>query len=325
MNLFNFKKSISYSITLLTIFSSINTLNCAKVTATPIGDKPQTKIVVKKENNILFTFADMRNLVTNLEYILKSYAQSTKLTFKPSLQSYPVSVMPMFDEFLENTAIVKIPNFINLINISGNTTDWFESIRIYLKVIQEISEEDLDKNVKKEIKKICSYDTLIVGNMLNQIRKIMIDRNISQDNKEIKYLITIIDFLKTAKLGSSKRTSAEKLKRFTNARKDLMQILESTYELDIMDETIEDLEQTIETSTDPEIKNMTQIILDIIKGRKNLALAKIAVNTVSKWKYRQALKKENKATRVLIEALEKIYDIEKMPNKILISELNELV
>ena len=323
MKLFNFKKTISYSTAFLTIFSSINTLNCVKVAAAPIVEEPQTKIVVK--DNILFTFGDMKNLVTHLESILKSYAKSNKLTSEPSLQNYPVSVMFMFDEFLENTATTKIPNFSNLIRINEDKSDWFESIRIYLKVIQKIFEEDLDENVKKEIKKICNNDTLNVGNMLNDIRKIMTDRNIHQNVKETKYLITIIDFLKTAKLGSSKRTSAQKIKRFTNARKNLMQILESTYELDVMDEAIEDIEKTIENAIDPEVKTMAEIILNIIKGRKNLALTKISVNTANKEKYLKALKDQNAATQTLVEALEKIYAVEKMPTKILIGELEELV
>ena len=164
--------------------------------------------------------------------------------------------------------------------------------------------------------------------MLNEIRKVMIDKDISQDVKKVKYLITIIDFLKTAKLGYSKRTSAEKLERFTTARDNLMQILESTYKLDAivtMDEAIEDIEQAIETATDPEIKTMAEMILNVVKGKKNLALAKINVNTANKKEYIEALKNQNVATKILIEAIEKIDTIEEIPQKILIDELKELV
>lgn len=328
MKLFNFKKAISFSLTSLTIFSSVNTLNCAKVSAAPIVDEFQTKSGSKTDDDILFTFADMKKIVTNLESILNSYVKSNRLSFEPSLQAYPISISILFDEFLENRAVINIPNFSNLLKTKTDANQWLESIKIYEKVYQEILESDIDENVKKEIKNICSDDYLIVGNMLNEIRKVMIDKDISQDVKKVKYLITIIDFLKTAKLGYSKRTSAEKLERFTTARDNLMQILESTYELDAivtMDEAIEDIEQAIETATDPEIKTMAEMILNVVKGRKNLVLAKINVNTANKKEYIEALKNQNVATKILIEAIEKIDTIEEIPQKILIDELKELV
>lgn len=351
MKSLNFKNSIAYLATSLTIFSSLSGLNCAKVNAAPTPNESQSTTGVRNEDIIFFTIGDMKNLLANLESILNSFVKSSKITYRASLLSYPMGVSYNFDKFLETKAHIKIPNFNNLRRISGNATIWFEPMRIYLRITQGILKEDLDENLKDKIRIILNDDDLIIGNTLNEIRKIMVDKDIPVEVKEEKYLIAIINFLKTFKPEDNEKVSDKKLKklsRFEYATFKLMQIPQKSPDAE------QEVEEIVANYPDPEIKTVAEIVLENIMARKNLELAtterssaEITVNQIEekmKKLHRKkttellekelknaqlnllnAMKNENLATEALMKAIEKMYIIEKIPKEMLMEELKGLI
>ena len=345
MKLPNIKKSLSFLMMFLTIFSSLCGLSCTEVNAAP--PKSEQKISTVSENEILFTSKDMDDLITHFESILRAGTESAKFPFESSLNSFAFKALFEFRDFLKTKAANEIPNFRNLLEISEDAESWFECMRIYIKCVEKILKKDLSENVKKEIIKIYSNNDLVIGNMLNEIRKVMYDKS-CYDIKKAKYLIIIVKFLKTVKLGHADGPADEKLKRFINARNDLLKIFKSTYKIDCsettnfidhamknMNKAIETLSQARENASEPEIKTTAQIILDVVVAKRDLALAKINVRMIENKlldeekiiseELMEALENRDIATKMLDQAVEKMGMIEKnIPRKILLEGLEEL-
>lgn len=245
MKLLNFKKIISISTAYFMAFSFFNNLNCAKVNAAPTASEPHSKPIFSARTGAMFTLEDMKNLVTNIEHS-------------------------------PNTAISRTLNFINLIRIDRNVNNWFNSMRIYIETTQEIMDENLAENLTEEnIEEICSTGTLVVGDTLNEIREVLVNRALSQETKKEKYLEIVMNFLnsKFRVINLAKERLHEKLEKIKTARTNLIKMLETSNRLNL-DQKIADLENMIGSTNDYEIKTMIKITLNIFRAKKNLALTK---------------------------------------------------
>ena len=174
------------------------------------------------------------------------------------------------------SSISRTLNFVNLIRIDKNVNNWFNSMRIYIETTQEIMDENLAENLTEEnIKEICSTGTLVVGDTLNEIREVLVNRALSQETKKEKYLEIVMNFLnsKFRVINLAKERLHGKLEKIKTARTNLMKMLETSNRLNL-DQKIADLKNMMGSTNDYEIKTMIKITLNIFRAKRNLALTK---------------------------------------------------
>ncbi len=337
MKSLSLKKITSSSIAFLTAVSSLIVLNSVKVAAMPGAFEHQIRIPSGVRENVIFTIEDMNNLIENI------------------------------DRFPRATAIARTPNFKNLAKVDQNVNHWLGAIQVYLDITEEIIDENLDENLtEEEIEEIGNIGVLAIGNTLNEIRKVRIDKTISQEIKKQKYLEIVKRFLnsKSEIIKFAKKRLQGKLEKINTAKNNLMKMLEMTADLNF-DKKIEDLEKIIDSAEEPEIKTMAQITLNIFKAKKNLASIKNIKDSIKKEKILaeekieklknqvaknekpspaekkeylevmdryedlikaqiQSTKNEKAATEAVIEAIDKLDIIARIPQKMLIEEIKTL-
>lgn len=337
MKSLSLKKITSSSIAFLTAISSLIGLNSVKVAAMPGAFEHQIRIPSGVRENVIFTIEDMNNLIENI------------------------------DRFPRATATARTPNFKNLAKVDQNVNHWVDAIQVYLDITEEIIDENLDENLtEEEIEEIGNIGILAIGNTLNEIRKVRIDKTIPQEVKKQKYLEIVKRFLnsKSEIIKYAKKRLQGKLEKINIAKNHLMKMLDMPSDLNF-DKKIADLEKIIDYADEPEIKTMAQITLNIFKAKKNLASVKnnkdsikkekiLAEEKIEKLKNQvaknekpspaekkeylevmdryedlikaqiQSTKNEKAATEAVIEAIDKLDIIARIPQKMLIEEIKTL-
>lgn len=247
MKLINLKKATSYSIALLTIFSSIGILNCAKVSALPEVSNSQCKRNYSTENDFIkFTHLDLDDLVN----------------------SQPT-----------------IPNLDNLTRKDRNLNHWVNSAEIYLQTVTEIITTISSPNIKgkldenlteNDIDEILHIDTLNVGNLLDQIRRVLIRDDITQETKNENYLNIVIKFLnlKFRSLNIIKERLNPRIEKFNNVKITLLKLLKKSSETGDIGSIKESIEKIGKNNPEEEIEIIVKIIKNIVIARNHASILK---------------------------------------------------
>lgn len=249
MKSLNFKKFISYLAAYSSAFLFFCNLNSAKVTAMPEIDNFISKSAYEIDPCISFTLEDMKNFSN----ILISQGREA--------------------------AINNTPHFKNLLSTDPNVDHWLNAMRIYCITIQEISQRNLAENLTSDdIDEIYNTDVLSVGITISEIKEVMHTPSLSPNTKREKYIRIVIKFLnsKFRIINIAKTKLQGRLAKINAAKTDFIQMIESSENMNA-EQTVEKwdkLKNIINSTDDPEIKNMAKIALNIIAARKNFDLAR---------------------------------------------------
>lgn len=337
MKSLSLKKITSSSIAFLTAISSLIGLNSAKVAAMPGAFEHQIRIPSGVRENVIFTIEDMNNLIRNIDRLPRTTAIARTPNFKNltkvdpnvnhwlgAVQVYLDITEEIIDENLdENLTEEEIEEVGNTyVLVIGNTLNEIRQVRINNTISQEVKKQKYLEIVKRFLNSKSEIIKYAKKRLQGKLEKINIAKNhlmkmleMPSDlnfDKKIADLEKIIDSADEPEI----KTMAQITLNIFKAKKNLASVKtnqDSIKKEKIMaEEKIEKLTNQVAKNEEPSPAEKKEY-LEIMDRYEDLIKAQI-----------QSKKNEKAATEALIEAIDKLDAIARIPQKMLIEEIKTL-